>query len=537
LSGGYPSWKQNSAVRRLCLAALFVVFLGRIVLTYPVFNDTFDESLHIAAGLEVWERHRYTLESQHPPLGRIAVAALPYFLGGLRLNAADDLWGGGMWSESGEAFYWRTLALARAGNLLFAALLFLFVYLWSARLWGPWAGVVSCAVAACCPTILGHASLATLDAGAAAGVLMASYFFWRWAEAPGWRWCLLSAFAFAVAVLTKLSALFFLPPIALVYFAIARWRRPRAGRAAAAAARGAVFAGTAAVLIWAGYLFESGVLVPPGHGYYSRFDRGGENSVPNLLVRTLGPLHLPAHRLVQGIIEVLSHNEEGQRAYLLGRTAQHGWWYYFPAAVAVKSTLPLLLLAAWGVWLRPRQSWGPLVVIAIVMMLAMRSNLNFGIRHVLAIYPMLAILAGGAVAGGRRMATVAAVLLLSWHAAESVAAHPDYLAYFNQLARGREERVLLDSNLDWGQDLGRLARHLREHQIDYVHLSYFGRAEPATLGIRATPLSGGEPVRDWVAVSVNNLTGLYNDPGEFAWLRGREPRAHIGKSIRLYLVE
>jgi 4-amino-4-deoxy-L-arabinose transferase-like glycosyltransferase len=527
LQDGSPTWWRRNAARRLALAGLLAVLLGRIALTYPVFNDTFDEAGHLRAGLEILERGRFTIQAEQPPLGLTMLAVLPYYLGGLRLGAVDDLWGTGAWATHETTFYWRTLALARAGNLVFASLIFLFVYLWSARVAGPGAGVAAAAVVACCPTILGHASLATLDAGGAAGVLAASYFFWRWSEEPSWRYCLASAVAFAGAVLCKLSALVFLPLIAVVY-CFAAWRR--------GISRVVVFIGVAALLIWAGYGFETGVLVPPGHGYTSPFSRGSASSLPNFLVRTLGPIRVPGHRFLQGIIEVLSHNESGQRAYLLGHFSTRGWWYFFPVAVAVKSTLPLLLLAAMGAIVRPRQAWASLVAIAVVMGAGMASHLNLGVRYVLVVFPFLAILGASAFASGRRAVTAVAAVLLGWHAVESVAAHPDYLAYFNEVACGREERFLLDSNLDWGQDLARLGRYQRDKQIADLRVSYFGRTSLEKAGVHASPLPPGQPVHGWVAVSVNNLLGLYNDPADFAWLGERRPEARIGKSIWLYYV-
>jgi len=123
-------------VQRALLAVLLAVFLGRIAVTYRVFNDTFDEAIHVAAGLEILDRGNYTMEALHPPLTRFMVAVLPYCFAGLRLAHGFDLWGYGMWGTRDLSFYWRSLALARAGNLLFAAVLFLFVYRWSSELYG-----------------------------------------------------------------------------------------------------------------------------------------------------------------------------------------------------------------------------------------------------------------------------------------------------------------------------------------------------------------------------------------------------------------
>jgi hypothetical protein len=162
--------------------------------------------------------------------------------------------------------------------------------------------------------------------------------------------------------------------------------------------------------------------------------------------------------------------------------------------------------------------------------MSLAADINIGVRHVLPVFPFLAIAGAGAFAARQRAVQAIAVALLFWQAGESIAAHPDYLAYFNEIARGREERILADSNLDWGQDLARLAQHMREHGIDAVQLSYFGRSDPTKFGLKATPLEAAHPQPGWIAVSVTNLVMK----PELAWLRDRAPDARVGKSIRLY---
>ena len=116
-------------MRVLLLLVVLVIFAGRIVLTYTVFNDTVDEAGHIVAGLEIFQRGTYTIENQHPPLSRLVLGVLPYYFAGLRLNDRNDLWLHGAWFHCDALTYWKSLALARAGNLLFAAILFFFAFL------------------------------------------------------------------------------------------------------------------------------------------------------------------------------------------------------------------------------------------------------------------------------------------------------------------------------------------------------------------------------------------------------------------------
>ena len=170
----------------------------------------------------------------------------------------------------------------------------------------------------------------------------------------------------------------------------------------------------------------------------------------------------------------------------------------------------------------------------------MASDINIGIRHVLAVYPLMALGAAAAVARhswlknmGPRFAI--AVMLLMWHGVESLAARPDYLSYFNQVARGREEKFLTDSNLDWGQDLGRLSGFLKDNPGPAFRLIYGGYARPEQLGVpRLRPASGEESHPGWVAVGAHRLVHSRGAIPALNQLWGKAPEIRIGKSILLY---
>jgi hypothetical protein len=515
-------------MRYALLAGLLAVLLGRVAATWFVFNDTTDEQSHLVAGLEILENRRYEVEEMHPPLARLVLAVVPYYRAGLR-REGYFLWKGGAWSRRSEGFYWYTLVLARAGNLIFAAAAFLFVWLWASRLFGREAGLAACFLVACCPNLLAHAGVATLDMAAAATVLAAAYCLWRWSEVPGWRWGLAAGVASALAVLTKFSALVFLPPLALSYFLIARWR-PQAILARSA---GCVL--FAAVVVWGAYGFRAGALAPPGHRYVSPYPMGKEDSAAQRFARLIEHRTLPAPKFWKGLVDLASHNQTGHPAYLLGQFSRTGWWYYFPVVVAVKTTLPLLALAGLGFWLGDRRkSLYPLMGVLVVMGTSLMASINLGVRHILSLYLFAAILVSGlAAAQLTRRVQLAAAALLLWHAGESIAAHPDYLAYFNQIARGREERFLADSNLDWGQDIYRLAQYVRRSNIADLQAELTGPAEPDKFGLQVRPLSG-EP--GWKAVSINHLLELESSSPHVKALWRLTPAARIGKTIRLYHV-
>ncbi|HLF81357.1 MAG TPA: glycosyltransferase family 39 protein, partial [Anaerolineales bacterium] len=503
--------RNNSAEERLArwapvlLLALGAQFAWRSYLTHPVFNDTADEAVHIGCGLEVWERRQYTLEPQHPPLARLAVSVLPYFAGLRHRGDIPD------WESHDLDFYWRTLRLARMGNLVFLPFLLLYVYRWGREIHGAAGGLAAAALVSFSPNLLAHASLATLDFGAATTLVAATWYLWQWSQRLDPRLALKAVLAFGLAVLTKFSALFLLPPIAVAFLALARTRV--SWRMAVA------FVTVLILLLWAGYGFSWRPLPPAQHSAPRATLQG---AVQRGLERVVGRHAVPAPGLVRGLLDMLGHNAKGHQCYLLGKLGKRGWWYYFPIVLALKTTLPLLALVVLALMWGPRRRMVlyPGVAAAVVLAVCMMSNLNLGVRHILAIYPFFALLAAGLFVSPRRAARGVALVLGLWHGAESVAAHPDYLPYFNQTVRSHAEDFLLDSNLDWGQDLERLRRFLEQERIDTVYLSFFGRGHPIRQRIPGTrPLEPQDRPAGWVAVSQAHLAGLALPGPSFAWLK------------------
>jgi len=151
---------------------------------------------------------------------------------------------------------------------------------------------------------------------------------------------------------------------------------------------------------------------------------------------------------------------------------------------------------------------------------------NIGHRHLTPVYPFLCIAISPAAAWlEERGARATAVLVLVGSCFVSFArATPGYLSYFNVAAggpRGGAEH-LVDSNVDWGQDLGRLKRWMDAHRVPEVDLAYFGTADPRAYGIGFRkvalfldfypdlPVVRPEAGR-YLAVSVTMLAGVYLD--------------------------
>jgi hypothetical protein len=258
-----------------------------------------------------------------------------------------------------------------------------------------------------------------------------------------------------------------------------------------------------------------------------------------------------------GLTATLSRLGEGRSSFVAGRYSLTGSWLYFPVALAVKTPLPLLILAAFGLALKLRKAEAATAWLvfapAALFLAACGSKTQIGYRHILPVYPFLIVVAahGAAWLWSRGRGGKAAALALGlWLACGVTRVYPDYLAYFNEAAGGPAGgyRWLVDSNLDWGQGLKELGEELGRRGSPPIYLSYFGVADPSYYKIRYVPVGfvsnvdrrdgvtmpgKGDPVL--LAVSATNLQSVYYaDKTNFAWLKSRKPVFIAGHSIFLY---
>jgi len=197
-----------------------------------------------------------------------------------------------------------------------------------------------------------------------------------------------------------------------------------------------------------------------------------------------------------------------RKAFLNGEYRSTGWVSFFPYTVAVKTPLALFGLMGlsavyaasrrrtWPEWRGRLYAWSPLLsLFAVYWAFSLTSGLNIGHRHIIPVYPVLFVMAAGAAAwlGAVPRWTGALVLALAaWFAAESLWIRPRYLAYFNEtVGPANAWRHLVDSSLDWGQDLPTLKAWLdRNPPKEPVFISYFGSGDPEYYGIKGTRIGG-----------------------------------------------
>ncbi len=414
--------------------------------------------------------------------------------------------------------------LARLGVLPFFILACLVVYFWARHYFGPAAAVLSVGLFTMLPPVLAHAGLACTDMALTACLGAAFYTLIVWVAAPTLRRSLLLGLAAALAALSKFTALGYLPAGAalalLSYLALARPAWPKLwAMARERAVPFAIAVVTGAIVIWGAYLFS------------------------------FGPV--PAPKFFDGIGMAMLHNESGHQAYLLGQVGSRGWWYYFPVVVAVKTPIAFLVLLGIGVgicWKRRARPayWLPLAFSLGILLPAMTGHINIGVRHILPVYMGFSIVAALAVLELTRSKRggVAAVVLLLWIAAAGAFSHPDYLAYFNEFVGRQPERVLVDSDLDWNQDVKRLAQRLRDlgaAQVNYGSVySVDGDLQfwPGLPPVKS--INPIEPAAGWTAVSPTTEKttqyGLfYRYPNLKPWFEYIEPRERVGTFLLYYV--
>lgn len=282
------------------------------------------------------------------------------------------------------------------------------------------------------------------------------------------------------------------------------------------------------------------------------------------------PTPVPAPDFLDGLLGQLSHaSATGHPAFLMGQRSDKGWWYYFPVAFALKTPLGALIAMGFALlsnaWRRFRHAEWPLLLIpALYMGISLWSVLNIGYRHLLPMLPFLWVYVGRvgpllseATSGSRRRwLTVGAAVIGLWLAAGTLGVAPDYLAYFSELAGGPDGgwRYLVDSNLDWGQDLPGLKAYLDGRLGARVYLSWFGSTYPYLYGLdlqyrllpshfsypyssdaAQSPYNPLHPEPALYAISATNLQGVGLAEGDlFAPFRELSPVARIGHSIMVY---
>jgi|GEM_PF-260680 len=580
--------------RWLCpvILVIFVIVFSLVTITSLVRKSaTVDEPLHLLAGYSYLKWGDYRANPEHPPLAK-QWAALPLLALDLKDTGRSNLHWDLISEFSPHSLHIDAVAadmifghndaerlffLGRLMIVTVAVVLGLLIFRWSRELFGIEAAIAALFLYGLDPNILAHSQVVHTDIAFATMFFIGTYFYWHALEKLTWANLALTALFFGLASITKYGY-----PVMLITWGLLGLAKVFSSTLQVSAlpvpdtsiGRLAKSKNVALILICS--LASAYVLIWCAYGF--RFDAlpGGAHHLPLAT-------ELPENLLLQTVVSFITHYRVfpeawiyGQlyvlknlhrEAYLLGAYSDNGFWLYFPVAFAVKTPLTTLILFAAAIALcitkREERFARVLLLIAVAayFSFAILTRINIGLRHILPIYPFIFVLAGGVAAelwrGRTRLKRGALMVLGVWSLLSGAGSYPHFLAYFNELAGGSSNghKYLLDSNLDWGQDLKELKRWLDSNGVKRIQFLYFGfhdAAAPRYYGIdaqflpgswvgnEAVPASVSAPA-DYLAISANHLYGGFFVRGErredfVKVFRTLKPEVVIGYSIYVYRI-
>jgi hypothetical protein len=560
-----------SGRRSLALVAVAVTLQAGLAVHAMRGNSaTFDEGAHLPAGYTHLALGDHRLNPEQPPLVKL-LAAAPLLAVRPQMRADDRAWAEARQWEFGRRFLYRwndadrLLFLGRLPMVALASCLLVAVFLEARRRFGGGAAAAALGLAALSPDVLAHGALVTTDLGFALFFFLSVVAFVRLLERTTPGRLVAAGLATGAAFATKFSAAILVPvlvALALLGLVDRVGLAPRATPVGARLRRAAgllvVISGLTLAAVWASYGFRRPLSPDPAVREAQRapLEAPMEDPLRRGVVAAAN-VGLVPEDYTRGLLFVLTHSE-ARRTFLLGELSDRPIPYYFLVTFLLKTPVPLLLLTVFALArirrLGSRDAAFLWLPVAVYAAFTLTRGLQIGHRHLLPIYPFLFVAAGEAAAqiwSWRRPVGLAGTAALAlWYAGGTALQHPHHLAYFNEIAGGPANgwRLLVDSNLDWGQDLKRLAGWMRENGVVRIKLSYFGSADPSYYGIEGEALPGytaphsphlTREVRpgDIVAVSVTNLQGVYLEPEDRALMarfRAEEPIGRAGWSIRIY---
>lgn len=529
----------------------------------------------------------------NPPLPRM-LAALP--VAGLQLaqGSADvaspgagprpEYALGRRWIERSGARWTHHLMIARVPCAIVAAAGTVVCYHWAGKLYGPRPALVAALLWATCPLVLGHGCLVRPDVAASVLGAAAVRSFLTWAQQPRWLEAIIAGITLGAAELCKFTLLILYAILAVLWLLCRLTRNGLAmpasrGWLSESAMLGAITL-ISVLVINCGYLFENSFRPLGDFRFQSAMftgrscSDGAPAAACNRFAGTwLGRIRIPVPAvMVEGIDLQRSDFERGLPSYLRGEWANHGWWHYYLYAAGIKlplGTLLVICVAGAVSVVRPIRGamscdeLGLMVPgLAILLFVSSQTGFSMHFRYAMPVLPFAFIWASKVAqpgetphrVGTRAMMRAIVGAAVTWSVVSSLWTYPHSLSYFNELAGGplRGGKHLIDSNIDWGQDLLYLRRWLSKHPevtvdglacyssyplsrvgIPEAHMPAKAFGLPNTL--RGSPEArGAGAAARWYVIS---LCRLYSPDGQYSFFRTAKPVAMAGYSIYIYRVE
>lgn len=544
-----PSAKRHKVFEIAALCFLLTVLGLQLFFSVRRESQTWDEANHIYTGYRSWTHADFGLNPEHPPLVKLLTSA-PLLWSRPKAPVPEERFFKEDAFLRGKEFLYqndadRILSRTRTVAAVLTLLTALVVFLGTRELFGTGAAFIALTLLAFDPNILAHGALITTDIGLACFMFLSVYMFYRFLKFPSAARLIMAGLSVGLVLSVKHTGLLVLPILFLlticeIAFYIFGANRKQIGRQTFKLLGSlALITLIGWLVLWSVYRFRydarpNGLQMNPPLVEYVKGLKPSE-AWP---ISTAARWRILPESYLYGLADVrLTANY--YTSYVLGKVYAHGVWFYFPVAFLVKTTvgvLALLLLSMGVVATRNLKRWREILVLIVpvifYLLVAMTVGMNIGVRHILIVYVFLYVLIGGAawalIGKSRKWAYVLGVFLLV-HAASSVLAFPNYIAYASELWGGPSQthKYLTDSNSDWGQQLKSVKQYLDQRGVKECWFLYFaeGVAEPGYYGIPCKPLPTintlwlnlpidvPESINGPVLISASNLSGLEFGPG------------------------
>lgn len=567
--------KQNLVVP---LLALFIGIVSTvlIVLSTSKLSQTHDEAGHIAAGLE-WMQGTYHLSPQNPPLSRVGAAIGPY-LQGVRIEIPAGFYEN-YWSFGGASSlaqkpmkatgdYRYQLQLARLGVIPFFMASLVLVFLLGKHITGPIAGSISVIILATTAVVMAHAGLATTDVPSMTTYLLAIYLLIVWIEKPTRiRSCWLGV-GIAVAVCTKFTAIAFIAPAVILFYLLGMKKNQTTASFGFYSKQFGIAVALSLVATWAIYQFSFGdVSAIPHDDFIGVQDCYKDDPLASMVASWT----VPAPEFFKGILDNWCANQKPLAGYLFEEIKPTGTWMFYPVAFLFKTSLSMLFLFGASIFLLIKfklYDWrivGICGTIVMIFSLSLFSHQNIGIRHIIHVYPLVALLLGTILtltlhklkSKKQVMFSTVVGLLLLYQIAGAYSSWPYMLSYFNPMAGNEPGEIIVDSDLYWGQGMYELEAYFEYKDVDSLTIAIFHCYDFCEYKLPPVKfLYPEDRAKGWIAIDEftyrkipnwimddpcnGGSYSLFDTPFDqrYEWLREYEPVARVGgNAIRIYFIE
>lgn len=591
---------QNNYHGLAAFIICFSIFLG----LWSVWDDApiVDEIPHIGSGYSYIEKGDYRLNPEHPPLPKdlagigAQIASWDDVTPFTTKNWLTDL--NGQW-DFGRFFIFnsgndtdRIILYAKLPMFLFFLFSGILILKFASKLYGHQAAILALFLFALSPTVMAHSRFVTTDVPALFGLLLATYFFLRYLQAPTRKNLIWAGLAFGVAQLCKYSLFLLNPYFVLLGFVYGFVQTKKDLRSKITSGLFSLLHTVFIIVI--GYLLVWLVYIPHTINYPADLQKEqttkllstyGNRAIADPIVAISDkPILRAIGHYSTGMLMVVQRSLGGNDTYFLGEFTNQSWKKYFPIVYLIKEPLAFWILVALALiyssmkctmgYHRPKGSfiywaWDESVTwiknhfiefamwvwLAVYWYTSIRANLNIGVRHLMPVYGFTYVLLAGAIIRMMKDVkiktfiygnSIIIAILLGWYFIENMRVFPYYLTYFNQIAGGPQNgfKYAVDSNIDWGQDIKRLSFWMQDNHVDFIHLDYFGWSDQSHyLGNRFAWLQSttyrskkdflrANPKGGYIAVSASFYMGLSLQPGkDYNWLPLDERVASVGNSI------